>query len=241
MLTKTEAIVLRYIKYGDNRMIVDLFTKDRGVLAFAVPISRSGRSKVRRQMFSPLALLDVECDVRPRLRMHRISEARLSCPLPSIASDPYKLSVSLFVAEFLCHVLRGEQQDGRLFDYISDSIRWLDGCSGRFANFHLVFLMRLSRFLGFYPNLDGYASGSCFDLRAGCFCAVPPLHRDYLVPGEAGRMQTLMRMNFATMHLFRMSRDERNRLLEVILDYYRIHVPEFPELRSLSVLRELFV
>lgn len=241
MLTKTEAIVLRYVKYGESRMIVELFTKVCGRLTFAVPIPRSGRSKVRKQMFAPLALLDVECDVRPRLSMHKISEARLSCPLPSIASDPYKLSISLFVAEFLCYALRGEQQDSGLFDYIAGGIRWLDGRRERFSNFHLVFLMRLSRFLGFYPNLDGYAPGSCFDLRAGCFCAVPPLHRDFLMPAEAGRMLTVMRMNFATMHLFRMSREERNRLLEVILCYYRIHVPDFPELRSLAVLRELFV
>lgn len=241
MQTKTEAVVLRCFKYGDNKMIAELFTRECGRVPFIVSVPKSGRGKVRKQMFCPMALLDIECDIRPRQRLQKMQEARLLCPLPSIATDPHKLAITLFTAEFLYHALRGEQRDEHLFDYIADSIQWLDSRADRFANFHLVFLMRLSRFLGFYPNIDEHlADGACFDLRAACFCAAPPLHRDFLMPAEAARIRTVMRMNFATMHLFRMSRDERNRLLEVIVAYYRIHIPDFPELRSLEVLRELF-
>ncbi len=53
-------------------------------------------------------------------------------------------------------------------------------------------------------------------------------------------MQLMMRMDYATMHLFQMSHTERNRLLEVALTYYRLHLPDFPELKSLSVLQELY-
>lgn len=241
MLTKTGAVVLRYFKYGESRMIVELFTRECGHVPFIVSVPKTGRSRVRKQMFSPMALLDVECDIRPRLRLQKMQETRLMCPLPSVAADPYKRAIVLFIAEFLCHALRGEQRNEPLFDYIADSLQWLDSRAGRFANFHLVFLMRLSRFLGFYPNTDeDDAPGGCFDLRAGCFCAATPLHHDFLYPAEAARIRTVLRMNFATMHLFRMSRDERNRILEVILAYYRIHIPGFPELQSLDVLRELF-
>ena len=98
--------------------------------------------------------------------------------------------------------------------------------------------MRLSRFLGFWPNLED--AGDYFDLRAATFCAAPPLHRDFLMPQEAGRIRLLMRMDYPTMHLFRLSRQERSRILELLLLYYRLHLPAFPELRSLSVLRELY-
>ena len=43
------------------------------------------------------------------------------------------------------------------------------------------------------------------------------------------------------MHLFSFSRNERNRCVELILKYYRLHVPDFPELKSTGVLQELFV
>jgi len=49
-----------------------------------------------------------------------------------------------------------------------------------------------------------------------------------------------MRMDYPTMHLFRMSRAERNRILQILLLYYRLHLPAFPELQSVSVLRELY-
>ena len=79
-----------------------------------------------------------------------------------------------------------------------------------------------------------------FDLRAAEFCSLTPTHRDFLMPQEAGRILLLMRMDFPTMHLFRLSRMERNRILEILLLYYRLHVPGFPELRSVSVLKELY-
>lgn len=240
MLTKTRAIVLRNIKYGEHRMIVDMFTRSYGRMSFAVTVSRTSGKGMRRQMFQPLTMLDIGCDIRPRVQIQKLHDVRLAVPYVSLLSDPVKLSVSLFVSEFLCHALRSEQQNEPLFEYTVDSLQWLDGCTSGYANFHLVFLMRLSLFLGFYPNLDGYTSGAWFDLRTGCFTAVRPLHHDVIEPADAARISLMMRMRFATMHLYRMSRDDRNRMLEIIIRYYRIHMPDFPELRSLDVLRELF-
>ena len=131
-------------------------------------------------------------------------------PYSSIPFDARKLSITLFLADFLCYATRAEQQNNSLFAYIENSLQWLDGCNASFANFHLVFLMRLTRFVGFFPNIDDYREGDCFDL------------------------------NYDSMHLFRMSHDDRNRIIDVLLHYYRLHVPNFPELRSLAVLKQLW-
>ena len=121
------------------------------------------------------------------------------------------------------------------------SVIWLDECREGFANFHLVFLMRLSRFLGLYPNLEDYHTGDYFDLLNACFTSTrPQLHSSYINPEEAGRLRQLMRMNYETMHLFGMSRAERTRCLTIMNDYYRLHLPDFPALKSLDVLKELF-
>ena len=240
MLTKTQAIVLHSIKYGETRLIVDMFTKEYGRLSFIVSLPKSPKSKIKKQYFQPLAMLEIETDVRPRLQLQKLSDIRLLHPFSTIPFSQHKLSISLFVAEFLYYALRGEQQNALLFDYIVNSLQWLDGQDGRFANFHLVFLMRLSRFLGFYPNLDDYTVGDYFDLRESIFLPVPPFHHDFLQPQEAEKVQLMMRMDFPTMHLFQMSHTERNRLLEVALSYYRLHLPDFPELKSLSVLQELY-
>ncbi|MBO5594220.1 MAG: DNA repair protein RecO [Prevotella sp.] len=240
MLTKTQAIVLHSLKYGETRMIVDMFTRQFGRLSFIVSMPKTAKSKMKKQFFQPLSLLEIETDVRPKMQLQKLSDVRLASPFASIPFHPHKLSMALFLAEFLYYALRSEQRNELLYDYVESSILWLDGQEDRFANFHLVFLMRLSRFLGFYPNLDHYQTGDYFDLRESEFLSAPPLHRDFLYPEEADKVQLMMRMDYPTMHLFRMSHQERNRLLEVTLIYYRLHLPDFPEMKSISVLQELY-
>ena len=240
MLTKTPAIVLHSFKYGETRMIVDMYTKVYGRQSFIVQLPKTPRGKMKKQFFQPLTLLNVETDVRPRLKLQKLASAAILTPQPSLQTDPAKLSITLFLAEFLYHALKGEQKNEPLFDYVANSLQWLDGSDGQIANFHLVFVMRMARFLGFYPNLEGYTPGCFFDLRASNFCTEPPVHREILQPDEAAKVQLMMRMDYATMHVYRMSRQDRARLLDIALSYYRIHLPAFPELSSLSVLHEMW-
>ena len=240
MLTKTQAIVLHAIKYGETRLIVDMFTKVFGRQAFIVSIPKTPKGKVKKQFFQPLTILEIETDIRPRQQLQKLHDVRLAAPFASIPFEPDKLAISLFVAEFLYYALRSEQRNELLYEYLENSIVWLDGQQSSFANFHLVFLLRLTRFLGFYPNLDDYKDGDYFDLRESVFMPVLPVHRDFLHPEEAQKVQLMMRMDFPTMHLFRMSHQERNRLLEVSLKYYRLHLPDFPEMKSIEVLQALY-
>ena len=240
MLTKTQAIVLHTIKYGETRIIVDMFTRTHGRLSFIVNIPKSIKAKTKKQFFQPLNILEIEVDVRPKVQLQKLSDVRLASPFSSIPFNPHKLSISLFIAEFLYYALRSEQQNALLYDYVESSILWLDSQDDRYANFHLVFLMRLSRFLGFYPNLEHYQTGDYFDLRESMFLPTPPLHRDFLYPQEAEKVQLMMRMDYPTMHLFKMTHQERNRLLEVTITYYRLHLTDFPELKSIAVLQELY-
>ena len=240
MLTKTQAIVLHAIKYGETRLIVDMFTKVFGRQAFIVSIPKTPKGKVKKQFFQPLTILEIETDIRPRQQLQKLHDVRLAAPFASIPFEPDKLAISLFVAEFLYYALRSEQRNELLYEYLENSIVWLDGQQSSFANFHLVFLLRLTRFLGFYPNLDDYKDGDYFDLRESVFMPMPPVHRDFLHPEEAQKVQLMMRMDFPTMHLFRMSHQERNRLLDVSLKYYRLHLPDFPEMKSIEVLQALY-
>ena len=240
MLTKTRAIVLHSTKYGEEKIIVEMLTANLGRVSFACRMPKTQRGKLKKQLFQPLTLLSIELDHRQGAALQRLRDVQMAYPFTTIPFDATKLSITLFVAEFLLHATRGEQQNEPLFQYIENSIRWLDGQTRSFANFHLVFMMRLSRFIGFFPNLSDYCEGDCFDLRSGTFVASPPAHPDFVKPDEAAHIGLLMRMGYESMHLFHMSSDERNRCTEFILTYYRLHVPNFPELRSLQVLQEIY-
>lgn len=241
MLQKTLGIVLRTVKYKDTAFIADVYTDVAGRVSFMVPVPRSRKASVKSVLFQPLALVELEADFRTNASIYKIKEAKSWHPFSSLPYDPYKSAIALFLSEFLCRAVRVEADNKALFAYLRHSIVWLDECRAGFANFHLVFLMRLSRFLGLYPNLEDYSEGCYFDLLNACFTSLRPSgHSHYIGPVEAARLITLMRMNYDTMHLFAMSRVERMRCLTLIEQYYRLHLPDFPELKSLDVLKELF-
>lgn len=241
MLQRTLGIVLRTVKYKDTSFIADVFTEVAGRVSFVVKMPRSRKSVVKPSLFQPLAIIELESDFKPNSSLYKVNEVKSAYPFASLPFDPYKSAIALFVAEFLGRALREEGENRSMFAYISHSIRWLDGCERDFANFHLVFMMRLSRFLGLLPNLADYHAGCCFDLQNGCFVPAPPFQHSHFIKGaEAEALYQLMRMDYGTMYLFKMNRHERLRCLDLIVEYYRLHLPSFPELKSLEVLKELF-
>ena len=241
MLQKTVGIVLHTLKYNDTSNIVEMYTELTGRASFLVSVPRSRKAVVKSVLFQALSLIEFEADFRANTTLYKIKEAKAFYPFSSVPYNPYKSSIALFLAEFLYRAIREEAENRPLFAYLVHSITWLDECGEGFANFHLVFLMRLSRFLGLYPNLEDYHEGDYFDMLNACFVSIrPQLHSSYINPEESGRLIRLMRMNYETMHLYSMNRAERTRCLTIINEYYRLHLPDFPLLKSLAVLQELF-
>lgn len=240
MITKTRGIVLRSVRFGESSLIVDVLTKSSGRVSFMVHIPKTSKGKIKKQYFQPMTLLDFEYDFRQQSNLQRIKDVRVSLPYSSIPIDPAKSCISLFLSEFIYYATRNEQENPTLFTYISTSLEWLDNAYEDFANFHLVFMMRLGKFLGFHPFLEDFTPGCFFDLRNGCFTLSMPLHTDFLNAADAGHLYNLMRMNFDTMKLFKLSHDDRNRITEIVLRYYKLHLPNMPELQSFDILREVF-
>ena len=241
MLTKTKAIVLSSMKYGDKKVFVDLFTQDFGRITIANSVAAKSKKRGANNLFQPLNILEIEFDYNPRKEIQTVSEARIDYPCSSIPFDPFKISISLFIAEFLKYALQNEQKNELLFNYVEQSIQWLDNTKSGFANFHIVFMIKLSHFVGFYPNAEEYRPGCMFDLKDGSFTSIIPTHKQVIRPQEAAIIPLLLRLNYATMHLLKLSRTARNQCTDSILEYYKLHVPGFPDLKSFSVMKELFI
>lgn len=240
MLKKTRAVVLYTTKYNDSSLIVHAFTQEDGRMSFWLRIPKTHKAKVKNVLFQPLSLLDLDIDVSAKSNLGYIRDVQVVFPFSSIPFDPVKLSVALFLAEYLAKVLKEESENKPLFAYLEHSIQYLDTVGDVPANFHLVFLMRMSRFLGLYPNLEEYREGDFFDMQNGCFVSVQPFHNHFIKGAQAKHLLTLMRMNYDTMHVFRMNRNDRNEILELLLHYYAIHIPGCDDLKSIPVLKELF-
>lgn len=240
MIVKTRAIVLRSLKYGDQNLIVDLYTETYGRITSMVKVSTTAKGKMKKQLFQPLTALQVEMEYRQNQQMQKLRDVQIDIPWTQLSLEPVKMTIGMFLAEVLYYVTRQEQQDTPLYQFLINSLQWLDLTAGSVANFHIAFLIRLTRFLGFMPVADDYMSGSLFDLRTGEFIMLTPVHTDFLTKSDADRMYNLLRISYPTMHLFRMTRQDRQRCLDIILRYYRLHTTNFPELKSLAIMKEIF-
>lgn len=241
MYIKSEGIVLRTVKYGENSLIVDIYTLYNGCLSFLVRIPRGKKRNAVRLSFQPLSQLCFDADIRPRSKMHYFKEVHPAVLYHDIPFNIYKVTVVLFLAEFLSHVVTKEGKNEPLYEFLRYALEWLDNCSGSFANFHVVFLIKLSLFIGFFPNAENYHKGDTFDLLNGCFSSVALPSPERIIPADQARfVAPLLDMNFDTMHHFHFNHAQRTRILEVIMDYYRLHVPGFTKLNSLEVLKEVY-
>lgn len=239
MEQKTRCIVLRTVKYGDDKLIIDFLTHEAGRLSALWKINTSSRSKVRRQMFQPLSILECEFETSPRQQLCKIREAHPHCLYSTLSTDIRKISIAFFLAEFLSFSTRDMHTDNAFYEFIEQSLTWLDMSERGIENFHLMFMLRVSRFLGFHPDVDSYHSDYIFDMREGRFSSSIPFHTDWLNGEEAKRMLLLLRMHPHNLHVFRMNRNERNRAVDLVLRYYRLHIPSFGEMKTLDVLRSL--
>ena len=220
MLKKTLGIVLHTVAYNDKNHIAHLYTEKYGRMSYAIPQTQGRKSKSQRPLFTPFSILDIESDYKPGRDIQKIKEVRPAEILQQIHYDPVKNSIALFLSEFLSRTIREPEANSVFFEFLHQSIKFLDFIEDGKANFHLCFLIRISGFLGFYPNIENYRPGDYFDLLNGISTSVHPGHAYVLSPDETSYFTTLMRMNYYNLHLFRFSRQERIQILEHIIENY---------------------
>lgn len=238
MTITTLGIVLSSLKYGDSSLIVRIFTRAAGLKTYMVKgVLKSRRGKLKSAYFQPLTQLELVVSHREKAEMHYIREAKISFPYSSLPIHWTKQAIVLFLSEVLTKAIREEEKNEPLFDYIASSLQWLDAHE-EVVNFHLVFLMQLTKYLGFYPDTSGM-SRPYFDLVEGVFSKEPGIH-----PGIQGEelvhFKTLLGTHFEALKTVQLSKQERRDLLDHLISYFEVHLQGFNQPKSLAVLHEVF-
>lgn len=236
MIERLHAIVLKVVKHNDRTQFVDVLTREHGRMSFAIP-EGSARASHRssRTMWRPLSMLEFDADVKGGSRLPRPRDTRVYIPYGDLPYNPLKTMVAMFVDELLAGSVWGEQPDEPLYDFVEQSLLLLDNLQRGVANFHIAFAVLLLKLLGIVPDAERSPWQQCYDLRAAEFTDMLPPHDNRLLADEALALQALLRINYRNMHLFRLSRTQRQRVLEVINDYYMLHVPDFRRMKSIAV------
>jgi DNA repair protein RecO (recombination protein O) len=157
----------------------------------------------------------------------------------NIFGDIHRSSIALFISELLYSVIREEDVNRRLYDFIESSVITLDEMTSGISNFHLWFLVAFTAYTGIGPSSTSF--GECyFDMVSGQFTRFAPPHTDYLEPHDAALLNLLLKIPATRLGELSLTGEERADLLDRILKYYRLHLPGIRQMRSLQVLKEIF-
>jgi len=190
-------------------------------------------------MLQPLHLVDMVVYHKANSSIQRISELRPSPVFRSIPYDILKSTIIMFLNEVLYKSIRQQNADENIFDYIFNAVSWFDETEEANASFHLAFLLKLSRFLGFAPSTQTKSDQSYFDLQEGEFKSLPPLHPYFLDKTAASLFITLFTTPFEKLNEIKMDNATRRLILDKILIYYTLHTASFGEIRSHQVLEDV--
>lgn len=221
MLHKTKGIVFKFIKYRESSIISTVLTETFGVQSYIINSVRTKKPKHSIALFQPLTLLDMVVYYKESANLHRISEIQCENQFHSIPYDHSKSAIALFLSEVLYKAIKHESHPEGVFQFIHNSILSLDHQEEGFENFHLQFLLKLTRYLGFYPE-SGLELGTQL-LNAG---------------GESSNIDVLLKMNY-NLKIPGLTSDDRIQILDQILDFYRLHIENIGEINSYRILREV--
>lgn len=239
MLHKTRGIVFKTTDYGESSVVVQVFTEKFGLQSYIVNGAKKPKAKISRNMLQPLHLLDMVVYHKEAGSVQRIKELKNSPLLQTIPYDVIKSSLAMFLNEVLYKAIRQQSADEHLFDFVFSAIEWLDHQTEGIANFHLLFMIRLSRFLGFYPDRYLAEDADYFDLKNGTFSRYKPESMLYLFPPHTQNFMTLLKSSFENIANIKLSNDERRYLINKLLEYYALHIESFGHIRSHEVLEEV--
>ncbi|SKB64509.1 DNA repair protein RecO [Daejeonella lutea] len=239
MLYKTRGIVFKVTDYSETSVVVQIFTEKFGLQSYLINGVKKPKAKIRLNSLQPLHLLEMIVYHKTTGTIQRVSELRHQPVFQSIPYDIIKSSITMFLNEVLYKSLRQHEPDEILFEFLFHAIEILDSLNAGLANFHLYFLLRLTRFLGFYPDKTLASPSAWFDLKDGHYSKTQPPHSYIIEPPLTAIWINILNCNFDNLQSLQISPAERKALLEKILTYYQLHVEGFGQVKAHEVLEEV--
>lgn len=236
MLHSTRGIVIHTLKFSETSIIAKIYTELFGLQSYLVKGIRSPRSRLKSALFQPLTILDLSVYHKEKSTLQHLKEAHNIFPYKNLPFDIGKSSIALFIDELVFKTIREEETHPELYRFLENACVTLDQAEGDFQHFHLYFAIRLTKYLGFWPDDNFSEQKKFFNLSEG-----------YFTEEAGGDILLLSETESRLMHLMLSAADDtwknlpvttlqRDEILEKILAYYRYHVAGFSGVQSHHVL-----
>jgi DNA repair protein RecO (recombination protein O) len=236
MLINTKAIVISSLKYQEKNLIVKCYTQSSGIKSYFVRNAFANKkSNQKIGYYQSLNILEIEANHKNKNTLEYINEVKIATPFHSVSTNIIKSSIVLFLSEILQHAIQEEEQNDALFTFLETALIWLD-THEEIANFHLVFLVQLTKFLGFYPEMTTIEN-EYFEMIEGRF--LPYITASSLNLQSSLLLKVLFQLKFDDARKM-FTAQERQQLLEFLIDYYALHLDSFKKPKSHEILKEVF-
>jgi DNA repair protein RecO (recombination protein O) len=220
MLHKAKAIVLHNIKYGESGIITHVYTNTHGRQSILVQGVRKKNSRVSANLFQPLSLLIIDAYIKENREIQRIKEVKPFCILNNLYLDIRRSTIAIFISELLYRTLLEAEPNPPLFDFLFNTIQILDVLEEGLENFHLIFLIQFTKFLGIYPGVNS-------DL-------------DQFQKNKGISIIGLLDYSLSDSGKLNMDSLTRAQTLKQLVSYYEDHLEGMGQIRSLKILQEVF-
>ena len=239
MLQKTKAIVLKTVKYSDNSIIATVYSKKFGKISIITRALHSKKSTTKINYLQPFFIIDIELYYKENRNIQKAKEFKPAYNFRTLPFDIIKSSIALFLSEVLYKTIKEEEQNEQFFDFIEKTIQFIDVNDKNISNLHLLFLLKLTKYLGFYPQNNFSDKYSFFDIEKAVFTD-NKINNNQLNIIESKNFSDFLNLNFNNYKNITIDKTTRNKILQNILLFYNRQIPEFGKIKSLEIMQTIF-
>ncbi len=238
-LFKSIGIVFRTVKYSETSLILDIFTREKGMRSFIVSGVRSSKAKNKASLYQHLNILDLVAYDKDN-KLARIKECKFEHYYQRLAFDVVRSSIGLFLLEVCKNSIKEKEENIELFDFIYQRLTILDSDAPQnLGLFPIKFLLELSQYIGFKPYDNHDIKNPFFDLYNGRF--IPEMTEKYVSNKEVSSgIAIINKTEINQLTTLTIHKNLRNQIIDDLIIYYRLHIEQFKDLKSLEVLRTIF-
>lgn len=236
MTENTQAVIIHSFSYSDTSIILKAYTEKFGYTSYLLKGYK--KRKKDKILLHPLGLIEIGAVHKNNSDLHMGRTINSYQSLENVTLDPVKSGIAMFLAEWLFHTVRIGEADKVFFNWLVKAIEQLNR-SEYPVNFHLWFLLKLSRFMGFYPQGRKSIKTPVFNLTEGEFTngSTPG---DLLSEEESEWLDLIMNSSFESIERLKLNRLNRQKLLRFFHEYFQLCINNDFKLKSLDILFQIF-
>jgi DNA repair protein RecO (recombination protein O) len=249
-ITKTEAIVLKGLKFGDTSKIVTLYTKDYGKIKVIAKGIRKPKSRLAGTL-ETFFHIHIVFYKKVTTEIYLLSQSEIMHPFQKITKDLSRYAFASGALELLDKLITGEEPNPEIFELTLNTLSVMESCAPKSVEkSFLFFALRLTDILGYKPKFDRCISCNktipdkliLFSPEKGGIVCSRCARQDQaylrLSKDSARSALKLQSIKLDKLNSYKIPKEQLREISNVILNLLDYHTGKGRELKSLEFLEE---